>query len=158
MKILIENYRKWEIYFDTDSEEFYTLSNQYDKENTKKSFASTKKYIDDYIKENSSFKPVMVQKFETTFSSAEIIKLVGIRKDNKFMYEDKNGKIKQLSTYDEKNYFLVNTENDKIELKIKELLVDKDKIIRQVKEMEKRLIKVDVIEIRESILGKEYSK
>jgi hypothetical protein len=29
----------------------------------------------------------MVQKFETTFSSAEIIKLVGIRKDNKFMYE-----------------------------------------------------------------------
>jgi hypothetical protein len=26
------------------------------------------------------------------------------------MYEDKNGKIKQLSTYDEKNYFLVNTE------------------------------------------------
>jgi acetolactate synthase small subunit len=62
------------------------------------------------------------------------------------LYEDKNGKIKQLSTYDEKNYFLVNTENDKIELKIK-LLVDKDKIIRQVKEMEKRLIKVDVIEI-----------
>jgi hypothetical protein len=50
-----------------------------------------------------------------------------------------------LSTYDEKNYFLVNTENDKIELKIKELLVDKDKIIRQVKEMEKRLIKVDEI-------------
>jgi acetolactate synthase small subunit len=71
------------------------------------------------------------------------------------MYEDKNGKIKQLSTYDEKNYFLVNTENDKIELKIK-LLVDKDKIIRQVKEMEKRLIKVDVIGM-ESILGK-YSK
>jgi hypothetical protein len=72
---------------------------------TLKSFASTKKYIDDYIKENSSFKPVMVQKFETTFSSAEIIKLVGIRKDNKFMYEDKNGKIKQLSTYDEKIIF-----------------------------------------------------
>jgi hypothetical protein len=39
-----------EIYFDTDSEEFYTLSNQYDKENTKKSFASTKKYIDDLHK------------------------------------------------------------------------------------------------------------
>jgi hypothetical protein len=74
------------------------------------------------------------------------------------MYEDKNGKIKQLSTYDEKNYFLVNTENDKIELKIKELLVDKDKIIRQVKEMEKRLIKVDVIEIRKVYLAKEYSK
>jgi hypothetical protein len=35
-----------------------------------------------------------------------------------------------------KKLFLVNTENDKIELKIKELLVDKDKIIRQVKEME----------------------
>jgi hypothetical protein len=73
------------------------------------------------------------------------------------MYEDKNGKIKQLSTYDEKNYFLVNTENDKIELKIKKLLVDKDKIIRQVKEMEKRLIKVDVIE-GESILGKRIFK
>jgi predicted ABC-type ATPase len=31
----------------------------------------------------------MVQKFETTFSSAEIIKLVGIRKDNKFMMKIK---------------------------------------------------------------------
>jgi hypothetical protein len=39
------------------------------------------------------------------------------------MYEDKNGKIKQLSTYDRKKIiFLVNTENDKIELKIKRII------------------------------------
>jgi hypothetical protein len=42
MKILIENYRKWK--YDTDSEEFYTLSNQYDKENTKKFCINKKIY------------------------------------------------------------------------------------------------------------------
>jgi hypothetical protein len=41
MKILIENYRKWEIYFDTDSEEFYTLSNMIRK--TLKKFCINKK-------------------------------------------------------------------------------------------------------------------
>jgi FlaA1/EpsC-like NDP-sugar epimerase len=119
------------IYFDTDSEEFYTLSNQYDKENTKKVLHQQKNIL---MIENSSFKPVMVQKFETTFSSAEIIKLVGIRKDNK-LYEEMV-RLNNCQHMMKKNYFLVNTENDKIELKIKELLVDKDKIIRQVKEME----------------------
>jgi hypothetical protein len=56
-----------EIYFDTDSEEFYTLSNQYDKENTKKVLHQQKNILMIYIKENSSFKPVMVQNLKRHF-------------------------------------------------------------------------------------------
>ena len=78
MRTLITEYRGWEIFFDTDKEEFYTVSNEYDKDNTKKYFASTKKFIDDYIKENNEFKPILVQKQQSMYSDGEIIKLIGI--------------------------------------------------------------------------------
>ena len=112
MRTLITEYRGWEIFFDTDKEEFYTISNEYDKDITKKSFASTKKFVDDYIKENNSFKPILVQKEPSMFNNGEIIKLIGIRKDGDFMYEDKDGKKQRLSSYNEKDYFLINPEND----------------------------------------------
>ena len=53
MKTLIENYRGFEIFFDTDNENFYSVSDKYDRQETKKSYASAKKSIDDYIKYNT---------------------------------------------------------------------------------------------------------
>ena len=41
--------------FDTEKEDFFTVSNEYDTQQTKKSYASAKKYIDDYLKENQNF-------------------------------------------------------------------------------------------------------
>ena len=152
MRTLITDYRGWEIFFDTDKEEFYTVSNEYDKDNTKKSFASTKKFIDDYIKENNEFKPVLVQKEESIYSDKVIIKLIGIRKDGKFMYEDKDGKKQQLSSYYESDYFLINPKNDESFEKINKLRIERDKIDSQIKEINKTIIKVDVKQIRENLL------
>ena len=112
MRVLIENYRGWEIYFDTDKEEFQTVSNEYDKQETKRSYASSKKYIDDYIKSNNVFKPIKVQKMPTMFSEGKVITLIGIRKDKAFMYEDEEGRKQQLSSYDERDYFIVDSRND----------------------------------------------
>ena len=39
MKTEIAKYRGWEISFDTDKETFYALSNDYDRDETKKSFS-----------------------------------------------------------------------------------------------------------------------
>ena len=152
MRTLITDYRGWGIFFDTDREEFYTVSNEYDKDNTKKSFASTKKFIDDYIKENNEFKPILVQKEESTFGNKVVIKLIGIRKDGKFMYEDKDGKKQQLSSYYESDYFLINPKNDESFEKIDKLRIERDKIDSQIKEINKTIIKVDVKQIRENLL------
>ena len=155
MRTLITEYRGWEIFFDTDSEDFYTVSNEYDKQNTKKSFASTKKFIDDYINENNNFKPILVQKEPSMFSDGEVIKLIGVRKDGKFMYEDKNGKKQQLSSYNETDYFLINPKNDEAFKRIAELGKQQEKITNEIKEIRKTIIKVDVKQVRKNLLGED---
>jgi len=152
MRTLITEYRGWEIFFDTDKEEFYNISNQYDKDNVKKSFASAKKFIDDYIKENNQFKPILVQKEPSMFNDGGIIKLIGIRKDGDFMYEDKDGKKQRLSSYNEKDYFLINPENDIPFKKIAELEKSRDEIGSEIKEIKKTIIKVDVKQIKKNFL------
>jgi len=153
MRVLIENYRGWEIYFNTDKEEFYTVSNEYDKQETKRSYASSKKYIDDYIKSNNVFKPIKVQKMPTMFSEGKVITLIGIRKDKAFMYEDEEGRKQQLSIYDERDYFIVDSRNDVYFKRIAELAIERKKIDDEVNEIEKSVIKVDVKQIRQNFLN-----
>ena len=117
-KILIENYRGWDIYFDNDKENFYTSSDSWDRENTKTSFAATKKYIDDFIKDNLVFQSIIIEKED--YGTPNQINIIGIRKDGRFVYEGKDGKKEQLSEYDEKYYYLPNAENNDIFAKIKE--------------------------------------
>ena len=153
MRVLIENYRGWEIYFNTDKEEFYTVSNEYDKQETKRSYASSKKYIDDYIKSNNVFKPIKVQKMPTMFSEGKVITLIGIRKDKAFMYEDEEGRKQQLSSYDERDYFIVDSRNDVHFKRIAELAIERKRIDDEAKEIEKSVIKVDVKQIRQNFLN-----
>lgn len=153
MRVLIENYRGWEIYFDTDKEEFYTVSNEYDKQETKRSYASSKKYIDDYIKSNNVFKPIKVQKMPTMFSEGKVITLIGIRKDKAFMYEDEEGRKQQLSSCDERYYFIVDSRNDVYFKRIAELAIERKRIDDEVNEIEKSVIKVDVKQIRQNFLN-----
>jgi len=153
MRALIETYRGWEIYFDTDKEEFYTVSNQYDNDKVKKYYTSAKKYIDDYIKENSDFKPIKVQKMPSMFGDGETITLIGIRKDKAFMYEDKDGNKKQLSSYSENDYFLIKEENKKHFEKVAELRIERNKIDEELKKIEENVIKVTVKQIRRQLLG-----
>jgi hypothetical protein len=153
MRILIENYRGWEIYFDTESEGFYTISNEYDKDQKKPSYASSKKYIDDYIKENNVFKPIKVQKMVSIWSDGGTITLIGIRKDNAFMYENKKGEKRQLSIYDVRDYFLCNSDNDPIFAKILDLQNKVKGIEKEIKALESTVIKVDLKQIRKNLLG-----
>lgn len=146
-RILIEEYRKWEIFFDTDKEEFYTVSNEFDKENVKKSYAATKKFIDDYIKDNFEFKPVQVQNLKTTYSNQRVMTLIGIRKDGLFMCEEK-GKKSQFSKYDEDSFFLVNEDNNVLFKEIEELMAERDAIDNKIKAVEKKVVKVTVADYR----------
>ena len=150
MRVIIEKYRDWEIFFDTDSENFYTVSSKYDRQETKRSYASAKKTIDDYIKDNSVFKPVKVQRMSSLYSPAEVITLIGIRKDNAFMYEDKDGNKRLLSEHTERDYFLVDSKNDIYFEQIEELTVERKKQDKKFAEIEKNIIKVTVKQMRQN--------
>lgn len=153
MRVLIENYRGWEVKFDTDNENFYTVSNEYDTQQTKKSYASAKKYIDDYIKENQNFKPIRVQKMSSMYNKAEEITLIGLRKDGAFMYEDAKGNKQQLSKYDEEIFFLINPENDNIFKELDLLYRESKEITEKIKYATEKVIKVNVKQIRKNLLG-----
>ncbi len=111
MKADIEIYRGWQISFDTENENFYCHSDQYDYQQTKNSFSASKKFIDEFIKDNVKFIPVFAEGLPESYRHGEKIKLVGIRKDGRFIYEDAKGK-HQLSEYDEKKYILLEKKNE----------------------------------------------
>jgi hypothetical protein len=151
MKILIENYRNWQIFFDTDSENFYAdTDDQISKE--KKSYAAAKKYIDDFIKENNEFKPIQVEMMPSIGSSK--ITLTRIRKDGAIVYEDIDGSKKQFSVYSEDSYFLVDPNNEVHFNKLNELSAKIKELQNQIKETENLVVKVTVKEIKRNLLGK----
>jgi len=142
----IEYYRGWEISFDTEKETFYTVSDTYDNQQTKKSYSSIKKYIDDFIKDNNSFKPFWIETYG--YISHRKAKVIGIRKDNRFIYEDNKGKKQQLSEYDEKNWYLLNEDNVKIYEQINIINKKIEDLQLSKTELDKQIIKIAVKEIK----------
>lgn len=135
-KVEIDVYRGWTIFFDTDEEMFYCHSDQYDKDQTKKSFAACKTYIDEFIKDNTTFKSFMVEaapdaycrKGETKF------KIIGKRKDGKFIGENEQGVKVNISVYDYKNYMLSNKDNEAVHQE----LAAHDEKVRQIHDEQKQ--------------------
>lgn len=96
MRIHIENYRGWDIYFETTSERFYAISDEHDRQSSdRKTYSSAKKYVDDFIKDNIDFVPVELLQEEHN-GKYQSYRLIGIRKDGHFVRE-KEGRKSQLS-------------------------------------------------------------
>lgn len=151
MRTLIEEYRKFEIYFDTDKEVFYTVSDSWDKESSNKSFAAIKRWIDNFIKDNSEFKPFFVEKFNSIYEDGAKIRVVGIRKDGRFVY-DNEGKNEQISEYDESKWCLINTDNEPIKEELKLLREEEKKIGQKIRQTEQKLIKVSLKDIKSNYI------
>jgi hypothetical protein len=143
MKVKIEDYRGFEMNFDIENEVFYCMSSSYDTETTKKSYASLKKWVDDYIKDNQTFTPVRLVKFSSTFQDSDAIILTGYRKDGRFTYSDKDGKLQQLSEYSEQDWFLPNDANTPILEEIIKLDNEINTLVAKKKQLDATLIKVD---------------
>lgn len=148
MKTPITTYRGWEISFDTEKETFYTVSDIYDRSETKSSYNSIKTFIDNFIKENNEFKPVYVESLPSGWRGKHTIKLIGIRKDNRFIYEDANGKKEQLSESSEKEYILINPDNEPIYKAIADCDTKIEILRAEKKELENTIIKKDLSEIK----------
>ena len=109
-KILIETYRGFDIEFDTNCEKFQCICTE---ENAKEStsFTAVKKFVDDYKKTNQDFKPFWVEPTPERYKSGKL-KVIGVRKDGRFVAEDSKGNKGQISDYDLKDYMLLKSENE----------------------------------------------
>jgi len=108
MKVKIKNYRGFDILFSEENERFtYDI----DLENLieKQSFAACKKSIDDYIKKNQSFEPFFVRQRD----NGSVIKIVGIRKDNRLVYESGKDKVALYDNH-ERDYIEYDESDDSI--------------------------------------------
>lgn len=110
MKATIEEYRGIEIWFDTHNESFQCDID--DERSIKKSYPAIKKFIDEWKKDNVSFKPFKVDPNPNeTYRTAPKGTIIGIRKDNAFVLQLPDGSKKMISKYDEKDYILHSPDN-----------------------------------------------
>lgn len=124
-KILIETYRGFDIEFDTNCEKFQCIcTDESSKEST--SFAAVKKFVDDYIKSNQDFKPFWIEPTPSSYKKLKL-KVVGIRKDGRFVAENAEGQKIQISDYDLHEYMLVKPENEMAMKKLSELKEKEDR-------------------------------
>lgn len=152
-KALIKKYRGWEIFFDTDREEFHAESAKFDNEKSKKSYSAIKKYIDDYIKANQDFKPVKFETHPTSYDrKPKTITIIGVRKDGFFIYRDENGEKHQLSEYYEKDYFCLDPKNDVIFKEMQQLLERRAEIDNSIRTLDQSLVKVSIRDMRTELL------
>lgn len=139
-RILIDTYRGIEIYFNLDKEAFYASIDDPSYSKDRQSYAATKKAIDEFIKENSEFKPFFVER--KGHRGIETLKIVGIRKDGAYVYEDEKGAKIQLSKYSESDYYISSPELKEIVKKIdalKEKIAPLEEEKRQLENEIKRL-------------------
>lgn len=110
-KILIDNYRGFDIEFETSNEKFQCIiTDELVKESI--SFSAVKKFIDDYKKTNQEFKPFYVESTPGGYRQNVKLKIIGIRKDGRFVAENSKGEKIQVSDYDIKDYMIYKKENE----------------------------------------------
>lgn len=131
------NYRGFTVTLDTDSGEFNTSIVDLGK--SSKSLASIKQFIDDYIKENQAFAPFNVVGIEAYRGERARKKIIGIRKDGRFICEEPSGKKGQISEYEEKGLMLDLPQNDPVFATIAVLELEIDNIRNKIKDQANRL-------------------
>jgi len=95
-EVKIEDYRGFEITFNTEYCTFSAWSNHYDDELTSSSFKGVRFQVDKFIKDNAHFQKFRVQKLSQSSYNVnclgEPFLIIGIRKDKKPVYIGGDGK------------------------------------------------------------------
>lgn len=112
-RVLIETYRSWDIWFETNSERFIAENGVNENEKGKPTLAAARKFVDEFRKANAEFKPFEVIAIGGYGKSyGKKIRIIGIRKDGRFVSENEKGEKGQVSDYDEKDWAISNPGND----------------------------------------------
>ena len=124
-------------------------------EDTKESnsFAAVKKFIDDYKKSNQDFKPFWIEPIPDDGWTRKTLKVIGIRKDGRFVAENEKGEKEQVSDSDLSHYMLLKDENL---MYSEELKVQKEK--QEAQRLENNQIIKDIIAKMNIVNLKDYKK
>jgi len=152
MRVLIETYRGFEISFDPANEKFWYLSERYDAESSSKSFTAIKKAIDDFIKDNKDFKPFLIENNLTKGYGYQKLKIVGIRKDGAFVFENSKGEKEQLSKHNEGNYILYNEANDELRIEIAEYEDKVNALNKEIRALKAKQIGTPLTEYKQTLI------
>ena len=154
-RVLIEEYRGVEIYFELDKETFYATIDDPEMiwNRPKKTFASVKKTIDEYIKETTEFKPFTAIFYDNGWAKeGKRYKIVSIRKDGQFVYEDEKGVHHQLSKYDEERYLTDTPENKELLAQLKVLDNERTANYEKAGKLSNQLESLNLKEIKKQYL------
>ncbi|MCP4255030.1 MAG: hypothetical protein GY775_16810 [Candidatus Scalindua sp.] len=122
----IETYRGVKILFNTGTSKFHCIaSDEEDKES--KSFEAVKKFIDVYLQNNANFKPFFITPHPPYKFDDKKLKVIGLRKDLKFVIEDNQGNKKPLPKDYEEDYALYKENNEAVLKALYQLRQDRDK-------------------------------
>lgn len=150
MKIFIEKYRGIDIEFETDNGKFQCICTE-DSAKESASFESVKKFIDDYKKTNQDFKPFYIITTPDSWKKEQKLKVVGVRKDGRFVAENKDGVKEQISDYSLNDYMIYNPDND---ILFESLSALRDKEEQQ--RLENKSIRDEIISKMKVVTLKEY--
>jgi len=150
MQVKIEDYRGFEITFDTGQEKFLAISGEHDTYIDKPSFASAKKWVDEFIKENAFFKEFTAIPLPGSYSTKGKFKVIGIRKDGRFVAEDKNGEKYQFSEYSLRDYMVEKESNNELLDKYNSIETDRKNYNLIAENSKKELIdKMDIVTLKD---------
>ncbi len=135
--VRISEYRGWYISFDTEEEKFHCMSERWDQQEARGSYAAVKKFIDEFIKNNSEFKPLKV--FRMGLHGKEMFTVVGVRKDGRLVATDAKGQKDQIGDYQLNNYFINDPETESIMADIEKAYKANQATHTALREQEKRL-------------------
>ena len=147
--VFIENYRGFDIVFMTDSERF-SYSIDTGSWTQKQSYAACKKSIDDFLKTNTSFEPFKVW----LWSIGKVYEIVGLRKDNRFIYINECGEKEQISEYNEDMYCLFDEADDVHYARIDVLEFKIEELHKEIGEERRKVKRPTLQEIKRKILNK----
>jgi len=153
MRAKIETYRGIDIEFDTCNEKFNCVISEGIKLE-KGSYKLMQEAIDKYLKDNQSFKPFKVTNKPTTLFGGVgegVCTVIGIRKDGRFVYENKEKKKQQIADHYERDIILYEPEMEVqlVEIAYLETLVDDAR--KKVEEAKKKVKGITLAEYRKNL-------
>lgn len=154
MGIKIENYRGFDIEFETYNETFTCVVSA-EKRFEKESYSSIKKAIDEFKSKNADFKPFKVMTAPNEQYGgigSGIYEVIGIRKDGRFVYIDSKGEKKQISEYNEKGVILYEPSFEPILVEIAYLETLVDEARENVKKAKQKIKGTKLTEIKSKFI------
>lgn len=133
MLVDIEEYRGFQILFDTDTEKFQCFSD--DCQTTERSFSDCKKLIDNAIKNSDEFIPFWVERHPllTHLTGEQRVMVIGKTESGQFIIEQEDGTRGHIPRYSEREYILWNRRNEPIKEELRKIEDEKNRVYSRQK-------------------------